>query len=72
MTLAYVALGSNLDNPRQQVLDAMAALAALPDTRMLLLPLRDVAPGLCLPGLGKVSELLARVDRAGCESLLAP
>ncbi len=161
MTLAYVALGSNLGNPRQQVLDAMAALAALPDTRMLqrsalyrtppwgvldqpsfinavveldtmlspqvllqhllaieqragrvraerngprtldldllhvdgvqldhpqltlphprtserafvLLPLSDVAPGLCLPGLGKVSELLARVDRAGCESLLAP
>ncbi|MDE2155377.1 MAG: 2-amino-4-hydroxy-6-hydroxymethyldihydropteridine diphosphokinase [Xanthomonadaceae bacterium] len=35
MTLAYVALGSNLGDSRQQVLDAMAALAALPDTRLL-------------------------------------
>ncbi|MEO6926725.1 MAG: 2-amino-4-hydroxy-6-hydroxymethyldihydropteridine diphosphokinase [Rhodanobacter sp.] len=34
MTLAYVALGSNLDSPQQQVLDAMAALAALPDTQL--------------------------------------
>ncbi len=161
MTLAYVALGSNLGNPRQQVLDAMAALADLPGTRVLqrsalyrtppwgvldqppfinavaeldtalspqvllqellaieqragrvrverngprtldldllhvdgvqlgdpqltlphprmarrafvLLPLNDVAPALCLPGLGRVAELLARVDPAGCERLLAP
>lgn len=35
MTLAYVALGSNLGNPRQQLLDAMAALANLPGTRLL-------------------------------------
>lgn len=35
MTLAYVALGSNLGEPQQQVLDAMAALAALPQTRLL-------------------------------------
>ena len=35
MTLAYVALGSNLGDPRQQVLDAMEALAKLPDTRLL-------------------------------------
>ncbi|KZC19206.1 MULTISPECIES: 2-amino-4-hydroxy-6-hydroxymethyldihydropteridine diphosphokinase [Rhodanobacter] len=35
MTLAYVALGSNLGNPRQQLLDAMDALAKLPDTRLL-------------------------------------
>lgn len=35
MTLAYVALGSNLDVPQQQVLDAMAALAGLPDTQLL-------------------------------------
>lgn len=35
MTLAYVALGSNLDGPQQQVLNAMAALAALPDTQLL-------------------------------------
>ncbi len=161
MTLAYVALGSNLGNPRQQVLDAMAALAGLPDTRVLrrsalyrtppwgvleqppfvnavveldtalsppallqellaleqragrvraerngprtldldllhvdgvqldhpqltlphprmaerafvLLPLHDVAPALCLPGLGCVAELLSRVDPAGCERLVAP
>lgn len=35
MTLAYIALGSNLDDPQQQVLDAMDKLANLPDTRML-------------------------------------
>lgn len=35
MTLAYVALGSNLGNPRQQLLDAMDALAQLPGTRLL-------------------------------------
>lgn len=35
MTLAYVALGSNLNDPRQQVLDAMAALAALPGMQLL-------------------------------------
>lgn len=35
MTLAYVALGSNLANPRQQVLDAMDALATLSATRLL-------------------------------------
>jgi 2-amino-4-hydroxy-6-hydroxymethyldihydropteridine diphosphokinase len=35
VTLAYVALGSNLGDPRQQVLDAMEALARLPDTYLL-------------------------------------
>lgn len=35
MTLAYVALGSNLGHPRQQVLEAMDTLARLPDTRVL-------------------------------------
>ncbi|MFC5435456.1 2-amino-4-hydroxy-6-hydroxymethyldihydropteridine diphosphokinase [Rhodanobacter umsongensis] len=35
MTLAYVALGSNLGNPKQQVLDAMDALAKLPATCLL-------------------------------------
>jgi 2-amino-4-hydroxy-6-hydroxymethyldihydropteridine diphosphokinase len=35
VTLAYVALGSNLGDPRQQVLDAMQALGRLPDTRLL-------------------------------------
>ena len=161
MTLAYVALGSNLGDPQQQVLAAMAALADLPGTRVLqrsalyrtppwgvlqqptfvnavveldtalspqallqglltieqragrvrtqrngprtldldllhvvgaqmnqpqltlphprmterafvLLPLNDVAPALCLPGLGRVAELLTRVDATGCERLLAP
>ena len=31
---AYVALGSNQDDPRQQVLDALDALGHLPDTRV--------------------------------------
>ena len=35
MTLAYIALGSNLGDPRQQVLDAMQALGGLPNTRLL-------------------------------------
>lgn len=35
MTLAYVALGSNLGDSKQQLLDAMAALTALPGTRLL-------------------------------------
>jgi 2-amino-4-hydroxy-6-hydroxymethyldihydropteridine diphosphokinase len=35
VTLAYIALGSNLDDPRQQVLDAMDKLASLPDIRLL-------------------------------------
>lgn len=161
MTLAYVALGSNLGNPRRQLLDAMDALANLPDTRLLqrsslyrtppwgvlqqppfinaaveldtglsphvlldallaieqqagrvraerngprtldldllhvdgvqlddtrltlphprmaerafvLLPLRDIAPGLPLPGQGTVAEQLARLDLAGCERLAPP
>ncbi|MBL8515756.1 MAG: 2-amino-4-hydroxy-6-hydroxymethyldihydropteridine diphosphokinase [Betaproteobacteria bacterium] len=32
---AFIALGSNLDNPREQVRRALAALAALPDSRQL-------------------------------------
>ncbi|MGB3270383.1 MAG: 2-amino-4-hydroxy-6-hydroxymethyldihydropteridine diphosphokinase [Rhodanobacter sp.] len=161
MTLAYVALGSNLGEPRRQVLDALDTLAGLPGTRLLqrsplyrtppwgvldqppfinavaelettlspdallqhllaieqragrvraerngprtldldllhvegvrrhdpaltlphprlaerafvLLPLADIAPDLRLPGQGSVTELLARVDAAGCERLLAP
>lgn len=35
MTLTYVALGSNLGDPRQQLLNAMLALEALPGTRLL-------------------------------------
>jgi 2-amino-4-hydroxy-6-hydroxymethyldihydropteridine diphosphokinase len=35
VTLAYVALGSNLGNPQQQLVEAMDALANLPDTRLL-------------------------------------
>jgi len=35
VTLAYVALGSNLGDPQQQLRDAMDALANLPDTRLL-------------------------------------
>ena len=32
MTTAYIALGSNLDNPRQQVEAALKAIAELPDS----------------------------------------
>lgn len=34
MTRAFVALGSNLGDPRRQVLDAVSALGNLPDTRV--------------------------------------
>ena len=34
-----------------------------------LLPLADLAPGLDLPGQGKVAELLAALDHSGCEAL---
>jgi len=35
VTLAYIALGSNLGDSRRQVLDAMDALNALPETHLL-------------------------------------
>jgi 2-amino-4-hydroxy-6-hydroxymethyldihydropteridine diphosphokinase len=35
VTLAYIALGSNLGDPQRQLLAAMDALASLPDTRLL-------------------------------------
>lgn len=35
MSRAYVALGSNMDDPRRQVLNAMDALTQLPDSRQL-------------------------------------
>lgn len=34
-----------------------------------LLPLHDLAPGLQLPGQGRVADLLALLDTAGCERL---
>lgn len=155
---AYVALGSNLDDPRAQVEHAFAALACLPNTTLqarsrlyrtapwgyaaqpdfinavamlhtaltpralldallaietaagrqrgiangprtldldlllygdavideaglviphprlgqrafVLLPLADIAPTLDIPGQGRVAELLARVDAAGCSAI---
>ena len=158
MTLTYVALGSNLGDPRQQLLDAMQTLATTPGLRLLqrsalyrtppwgvleqppfvnaavqldsalsphalldallaieqragrvrgarngprtldldllhvdgvqlddprlnlphprmaqrafvLLPLHDIAPALQLPGYGRVDQLLATLDLAGCERL---
>ena len=158
MTLAYVALGSNLGDPQQQLLDAVQALATTPGLRLLqrsalyrtppwgmlqqppfvnaavqldsalsphalldallaieqragrvrgarngprtldldllhvdgvqlddarlslphprmaqrafvLLPLHDIAPALQLPGYGRVDQLLAVLDTAGCERL---
>jgi 2-amino-4-hydroxy-6-hydroxymethyldihydropteridine diphosphokinase len=158
VTRAYVALGSNLADPRQQLLDAMEVLAALPlttvtrrsalyrtppwgkldqpafvnaaveldtalaphalldallqieqqagrvrtepngprtldldllhvdgaqldderltlphprmaDRAFVLLPLRDIAPGLMLAGQVTVSQRLAQLDLAGCEQL---
>jgi len=158
VTRAFIALGSNLGDSRQQVLDAMTALANLPHTRLVqcsplyrtppwgvleqppfvnaatevdtglsphalldallaieqragrvraerngprildldllhvdgvqmddprltlphprmaerafvLLPLRDIAPDLPLPGRGTVAQQMDRLDPAGCEKL---
>ncbi|HET7610371.1 MAG TPA: 2-amino-4-hydroxy-6-hydroxymethyldihydropteridine diphosphokinase [Rhodanobacteraceae bacterium] len=38
----------------------------LHERAFVLLPLADVAPGLDVPGRGRVRDLLARVDPAGC------
>lgn len=35
MTTAYIALGSNLEDPMRQLRDGLAALAALPGTRLI-------------------------------------
>ena len=39
------------------------------DRAFVLLPLHDLAPGLDLPGQGRVVELLAALDISGCERL---
>ena len=41
----------------------------LHERAFVLLPLADVAPGLEVPGQGRVAELLDRVDTAGCVPL---
>lgn len=41
----------------------------LHERAFVLLPLADVAPDLEVPGRGRVRDLLARVDTAGCEPL---
>lgn len=51
-----------------------AAGLEVPHPRMagrafVLLPLADIAPGVEVPGLGRVVDLLARVDTAGCRRL---
>jgi 2-amino-4-hydroxy-6-hydroxymethyldihydropteridine diphosphokinase len=41
----------------------------LHERAFVLLPLADLAPDLEVPGLGRVADLLARVDTAGCVPL---
>ncbi|MDE1898254.1 MAG: 2-amino-4-hydroxy-6-hydroxymethyldihydropteridine diphosphokinase [Xanthomonadaceae bacterium] len=44
----------------------------LAERAFVLLPLADIDPALVVPGAGVVAELLARVDRTGCEPWVAP
>jgi 2-amino-4-hydroxy-6-hydroxymethyldihydropteridine diphosphokinase len=41
----------------------------LHERAFVLLPLTDVAPGLEIPGHGRVADLLARLDTVGCSSI---
>lgn len=41
----------------------------LHERAFVLLPLADVAPGLVVPGRGRVADLLAKVDASGCVRL---
>src|SRR5207253_1301651 len=80
---AYIGMGSNLSDPRAQVLEARARLTGLALTRValtlphpgivarnfVLYPLADIAPDLDLPGLGRVAELKGRVTREGLSLL---
>jgi len=65
---AYVALGSNLDGPREQVERAMAALASLPDTRFVLRSslyrTRPFGPVAQPDFVNAVAGLLTRLDPA--------
>jgi 2-amino-4-hydroxy-6-hydroxymethyldihydropteridine diphosphokinase len=66
---AYVALGSNLDDPREQVERAMAALAGLPDTRLVLRSslyrARPFGPVEQPDFVNAAAGLLTRLDPAG-------
>lgn len=67
MTLAYVALGSNLGNPKQQVLDAMDALAKLPATRLL-----QRSHLYCTPPWGVLKQPLFINAAVELDTLLSP
>ncbi|KAF1005185.1 MAG: 2-amino-4-hydroxy-6-hydroxymethyldihydropteridine pyrophosphokinase [Luteibacter sp.] len=41
----------------------------IPERAFVLLPLVDIAAGTQLPGMGRVGDLLAVIDAAGCEPL---
>ena len=66
---AYVALGSNLDDPREQVERALAALAGLPDTRLVLRSslyrTRPFGPVQQPDFVNAAAGLLTRLDPAG-------
>ena len=66
-TPAYVALGSNLDDPRAQVGRAFDALARLPDTRLV-----ARSPSYRSPPLGPVSQPDFANAVAGLLTQLAP
>lgn len=49
--------------------DLVVPHPCLHERAFVLLPLADVAPDLDVPGCGRVRDLLARVDTAGCATL---
>ncbi|MBD2860006.1 2-amino-4-hydroxy-6-hydroxymethyldihydropteridine diphosphokinase [Spongiibacter sp. KMU-158] len=74
MTRCFIGLGSNLENPRQQITAAIAALATLPHTQLSaqsqLYGSKAIGPGLQGDYVNAVAELHTELDALGLLSEL--